>query len=440
MPDSDNTFPIPPLTPKDGTPPAQPAPTGAAPAQPMPSNDWASSAVPASNPEPVANAVPNAPMPQPTTAVPASPPPAMPVSEPVATAPTDAAAPVVSPPPAAPVAPVTPAQEAIPAPSLPVDDGLGTPPPGSPGSTMGAVVPPAAAQQPPMPTAAPTPTEQAMPSQQPTNMLDLSGQQTATPVDNSLAPPAPTSDMEMPAPTLPSDTNPQLLAADASMLGGDMGMAEQKPKSSIFKKLLIALLIFVGLVVVLSLVLYITGRSSRKPAIELNDQTNQNQQTQQNNNSATPAAIPEGYVKIDRDCFSFGFPSNNSIPSGESACAVTAKLGKLGLGQFVITPGTNPVNSVDELVNPVKNANKVTSEEDVQINGIAAKKLTIEGGPSGQNVKYLVLVKDKGYTFSGKPIISFDITISTGQEFFKQVADTAISTWQWKTATKSSTP
>ncbi len=78
----------------------------------------------------------------------------------------------------------------------------------------------------------------------------------------------------------------------------------------------------------------------------------------------------------------------------------------------------------------LKAPTRVSSEEDAKINGVAAKKLVIEG-PNGQSVKYLVIVKDKGYVIDGKPIQSFDITISTSQDFFKKVADTAISTWQW---------
>lgn len=411
MPDPDNTFPIPPLSPKtDGasaaTPGMTPQPGGTPPAGPMPSNDWVAPSQPAAaTPPPVTPPVMDQPAPAPM--------PAQPAPAPIA--------------PAQPVPAPVPQSTPIPQPSIPVDDGLGTPPPGAPVS--GQPVPASAPQPiPPADSAVPMPP----PAAEPTNMLDLS----ATPgMPNQPAPPPGMS----PAGTgLPTDMNTDLMAADAAMLGTDI--AAEQPKKSKLKIVLIVALVFVGLILVLSLVLYLTGRSSRKPAIELNEtQNTQQTQTQPAADPNAPAAIPEGFVKISRDCYSFGFPADNTIPPAEKSCSLNAKIGKLGLGSMTVVPSTNVVNNLDDLLAVAKSSNKVLSEEDTKINGVAAKKLVIDGGASGQSVKYLVIVKDKGYTLNGKPIQSFDITISTSQDFFKKVADTAISTWQWATATPAAT-
>lgn len=408
MPDPDNTFPIPPLSPKtDGTSaatPGMPPQPGATPPGPMPSNDWVAPSQPAAaTPPPVAPPVMNqsAPAPMPVQPAPVPVTPAQPAPAPV------------------------PQPTPIPQPSIPVDDGLGSPPPGAPVSGQPA---PAPVPQPMPPAEATVP--MPPPTTEPTNMLDLSASANAGVPNQPVPPPG----MSPAGTGLPTDMSTDLMAADAAMLGTDV--AVEQPKKSKLKIVIIVALVFVGLILVLSLVLYLTGRSSRKPAIELNEtQNTQQTQTQPATDPNAPAAIPEGFVKITRDCYSFGFPADNTIPPAEKSCSLNTKIGKLGLGSMTVVPSTNVVNNLDDLLAVAKSSNKVLSEEDAKINGVAAKKLVIDGGASGQSVKYLVIVKDKGYTLNGKPVQSFDITISTGQDFFKKVADTAISTWQWVTTT-----
>ncbi len=84
----------------------------------------------------------------------------------------------------------------------------------------------------------------------------------------------------------------------------------EQPKKSKLKIVIIVGVVFVGIVLVLSLVLYLTGRSSRKPAIEL---ANQQQNTQQAKpekpaeDANAPAAIPDGFVKITKIAIALDF-------------------------------------------------------------------------------------------------------------------------------------
>ncbi|MBI2798088.1 hypothetical protein HYX70_02170 [Candidatus Saccharibacteria bacterium] len=307
----------------------------------------------------------------------------------------------------------------------------------------------------PQPLGVPAETAQQPAPQAPAaNTLDLSNQQQAAP---SLSPeqPAVPPAAEPPAATnqygitpaqpvlaqVPGGTEPVTAAAmppgaevapsglptdlnDAMLDPNLMAATAPKPKFSPLKLVLIIAGVVIGLFVLLSLIVYITGRTARKPAIELNDATSTGSQS---SSSSNEAVMPAGFVKIDKDCYSFGAYQTNTIPSG-GACNFSATEGGY---KVAVNPITDSYDNLDVFTNSVKSSLSSPSVSSLMLDGMNASKIVYSQNGNNQ-VKYLVLVNGKNYKFNDKAVTGFTIDMDYTTPNAQNNANNLVNTWRWK--------
>ncbi len=421
MDPQDNTFPIPPAENTGGSvPPAQ------QPAAAQPANPFA-----AQNPVQVPDPVTGVPMPAPDPNATAAPQPAAPTPQPMpqpqwqAQAQADAAS-----------LPPEPENPSLTAPTNPMP--AATPPPQdnyvlSPFSNS------------------PTQPQQAAPVQQPigqpatpaipdANTLDLSNQPPLTP--QPVQPGAMQPGVEvnpMPAPAV-ADTsfNTPPVTPEQPMSGGlptdlgtsfnsditDLAMTDTTRKKGPLKFIII-IVAALALMIILSLILVFSARNQRKPAIELNDQTVQTQTT-----ATQPAALPDGYKQVVRDCYSFGIVSQTTIDFTKTACNIGAKFGATSQYSITVTPSTAAVGDLTTFSNTLKAGTPISNDK-IQLNNIDAIKLVQSVNGTTQQV-IAVIPTGKNYTFNGAPVTAFTITTSYNDDASKTVSDNIVKTWAWK--------
>lgn len=221
-------------------------------------------------------------------------------------------------------------------------------------------------------------------------------------------------------------------AMDPTLVGMDEAGSYGPPPSNRKKIILIILGVGVGIVILIILVLVLTRSNAKKPAVNLSQtqQTNQTQQTQQP--TSGPATPPAGFVTIEKQCYTFAMYEKNTIPADQVCSFSNATFGKLGVSKFSVATGTDTYNSLDDFVGKVKPTLSVTNDEPIKLDGFDARKITYKGSDGKTYVKVLTLVNGKNYQQDGKKVTSAEITSSYQEDFDKQVADTAISTWRWK--------
>ena len=290
------------------------------------------------------------------------------------------------------------------------------------------------AQNQPMPAYDPN-TIQAAPVVPVANTLDLSNQ----PIDYSQSQPA--TGVMQPGVEIAPQAGIQSDPMSATDIGGippDFGssynteatdmMGVESTKGKLPMKLILIGAGALGLIIILSLVLVFVNRNQRTPAVDLNQAVVE--ETQKPEESTTPAEIPEGYKKVERDCFSFGVLLPTTINFTPTTCKITAKFGSVSQYNININPVTDSVTDLQALVDQAK-VGTITSQEDIKLNGVEAKKVVQKvNGLDQQNI--VVIPSNKTYQLEGKAINGFIITTSYNDDTSKTASDNLISTWAWK--------
>ena len=267
------------------------------------------------------------------------------------------------------------------------------------------------------------------------NTLDLSNQ----PIDYSQ--PQPVAGVMQPGVEIAPQTGIQSDTMPVTDLGGippDFGssynteatdmMGAESTKSRLPMKFILIGAGALGLIIILSLVLVFVNRNQRTPAVDLNQAVVE--ETQKPEESTTPAEIPEGYKKVERDCFSFGVLLPTTINFTPTTCKITAKFGSVSQYNININPVTDSVTDLQALVDQAK-VGTITSQEDIKLNGVEAKKVIQKvNGLDQQNI--VVIPSNKTYQLEGKAINGFIITTSYNDDTSKTASDNLISTWAWK--------
>lgn len=183
-----------------------------------------------------------------------------------------------------------------------------------------------------------------------------------------------------------------------------------------------------GFIIILSLVLVFVNRNQRTPAVDLNQAVVE--ETQKPEESSNPAEIPEGYKKVERDCFSFGVLLPTTVNFTPTTCKISAKFGSVSQYNLIIKAVTDPVTDLQGLVDQAK-VGTITTQEDIKLNGVDAKKIIQKvNGIDQQDI--VVIPANKNYQLEGSAINGFIITTSFNDDTSKTASDNLVSTWAWK--------
>lgn len=238
---------------------------------------------------------------------------------------------------------------------------------------------------------------------------------------------------------------PQMNVQDGTMPATDMGgippdfgnsynteatdmMGAQASKSRFPMKFILIGAGALGFIIILSLVLVFVNRNQRTPAVDLNEAVIEETQTPEE--TSTPAEIPEGYKKVERDCFSFGVLLPTTVNFTPTTCKISAKFGSVSQYNLVVKAVTDPVTDLQGLVDQAK-VGTITNQEDIKLNGVDAKKIIQKiNGLDQQDI--VVIPANKNYQLEGSAINGFIITTSFSDDTSKTASDNLVSTWAWK--------
>lgn len=277
------------------------------------------------------------------------------------------------------------------------------------------------------------------------NTLDLSGQN--VPLEPAMPPvPDTQSGILQPGvdvnPSMPSDLPPiegQAQDPNLANIPTDFGdsnnaiaanMASADSKKKFPKKIIIIAGAIIGAIVVISIVLVIINNSKPKPAVDLNQAQVDDSQSAPDNTTTVPATIPDGFKKVDRDCFSFGVFLPTTVDFAKTNCKITAKFGSASQYSISVAAVTDSVNGLQALVDQSK-LGTITSQENIKLGGIEAIKVIQKvNGLDQQTV--VVIPTNKNYQLDGKVINGFIINTSYNDDTAKKASDTLVSTWFWK--------
>lgn len=303
---------------------------------------------------------------------------------------------------------------------------------------------PASPVVPPVPESTLTPQPNPAPAPSAANTLDLSNVAGAQPA----SPPPHEPDVHPAEPAgLPGAE--QLSAASAGldqnqppspdpmmdpMLADSTNMGSYGPPPNNKKKLILIIVgVVLGLVLIGVLILILTRSTAKKPAVNLSQEQPQQQQPEQvTQPTSGPATPPQGYVTIEKQCYSFAMYEKNTVPTDQVCSFANATFGKLGVSKVSVATGTETYNSLDDFVGKVKPTLSVTNDEPIKLDGVDARKITYKASDAKTYVKVLALVTGRNYQQDGKKVTNVEITSSYGEDFDKQVTNTMIDTWRWK--------
>jgi hypothetical protein len=305
----------------------------------------------------------------------------------------------------------------------------------------------------PAPTAAPMapepmPVAPAMPEPAPVASESAFGQQfvdpaagagmapgVAAPVDPAMAATDPTlqSMLDDPAanPAVGVDpySDPALMAAASSSSG------KAKGGKGIFMAVGIGAAVLIFGIIVLALIL------GRKPTTEVPADSLSGDQEQSQSTSTEPTiTVPEGYTAIVKECYEFGLPTDNTVPTDDISCKLDATFGAQGVSTIAVLPSITAYEDLEKAVVASKEANKITtantvSERQITLGGFDATEVVFNAGTTEapQNKTMIVVVlKESKYKLDGEKITSFEINMTSTDEFTKAAVSTLESTWSWK--------
>jgi uncharacterized protein YpmB len=216
----------------------------------------------------------------------------------------------------------------------------------------------------------------------------------------------------------------------SNALATDM-VAQNTSGSKKSLKFIIIAVVVVVVIALVSLAAVLMSRNSSKPAVDLNEtsidvteeQTDVDTETQGN-------AIPEGYQEVVRECFSFGVFMPTTVDFTKTVCQMAAKFGTVSQYSLTVTPVTDPVVDLQSLVDKAKAAGTITTQDDIELDGVASKKLVIKSNGLDQQTLVTIPTK-KTYQIDGKNINAFIITTSYNDDVSKKASEVLISTWLW---------
>ncbi len=347
--------------------------------------------------QPLSPAPPESTMPTSASSAPTEPAPMAPAPEAPAMPETAA-----MPQPIAPEPVMTPSAE-----PLPSNDMGGSPPPDVPGS------------MPEMPQ--PIQNEVPMPEQQPAGM------------------PAPRLAPEPTQGGLPGSA--QLGAAAAGMdqmamqnpaMGGNMGSYGPPPKNN--KKIIFIIIGAVLGVLIISVVIGVLISTRRQPAqtVDNTQPTNTVQQAQVPTPSSGPAAPPEGYVTIEKQCYTFALIQPNTVPQGDSCTFDRSTFGQKASSIISVDTTTTPYKTIDEFLEVFRQDKSIESEENIKLDNFDAKQVIYKFSDGKTYSFVAALLTGKNYQQDGKSVTGIGITTSYQDSFSKEVTKNVIDTWRFK--------
>lgn len=234
--------------------------------------------------------------------------------------------------------------------------------------------------------------------------------------------PVATADYDPSTGGIPNDFGAASFNTDITNMADMQESSSKKPL-----KFIIIGVVALALVLILGLVLVLVSRNDRAPAVELNQEQVEDTTTA---TATTPAAIPDGFKQATRDCYSFGVMTPTTLNFSNTACNIKAKFGSVSQYDMSVTPVTDNVPDLQALVDLAKQGN-ITSQEDITLNGIAAKKVI--QSVNGLDVQTIVVMPtDKNYQFNSKTVNGFIINSSFNDDTAKSASSTLVSTWSWK--------
>jgi hypothetical protein len=263
----------------------------------------------------------------------------------------------------------------------------------------------------------------------PGNTLDLSNQGAMA---DSAAMTLPQDSASQAYPDNPLAGPPVDFGLSSNALATDMVAQNTSGKKKSLKFIIIAVVVVVVIALV-SLAAVLMSRNSSKPAVDLNEtnvdvteeQTDTDTDTEKQGN-----AIPEGYQEVVRECFSFGVFLPTTVDFTKTVCQMAAKFGTVSQYSLTITPVTDPVVDLQNLVDKAKAAGTITTQDDIELDGVPTKKLIIKSNGLDQQTLVTIPTK-KTYQIDGKNINAFIITTSYNDDVAKKASEVLISTWLW---------
>lgn len=295
--------------------------------------------------------------------------------------------------------------------------------------------------QPPQPTAAMGPQQEfsSAPSDYPQtldsgpippgNTLDLSNQGAMA---GSAAMTLPQDSAGQAYPDNPLAGPPVDFGLSSNALATDMAAQNTSGNKKSLKFIIIAVVVVVVIALV-SLAAVLMSRNSSKPAVDLNEKSVDVAEEQTDTDTDTEKqgnAIPEGYQEVVRECFSFGVFLPTTVDFTKTVCQMAAKFGTVSQYSLTVTPVTEPVVDLQNLVDKAKAAGTITTQDDIELDGVPSKKLVIKSNGLDQQTLVTIPTK-KTYQIDGKNINAFIITTSYNDDVAKKASEVLISTWLW---------
>jgi hypothetical protein len=261
----------------------------------------------------------------------------------------------------------------------------------------------------------------------PGNTLDLSNQGAMA---GSAAMTLPQDSASQAYPDNPLAGPPVDFGLSSNALATDMVAQNTSGSKKSLKFIIIAVVVMVVIALV-SLAAVLMSRNSSKPAVDLNE-TNVDVTEEQTDTGTEKQgnAIPEGYQEVVRECFSFGVFLPTTVDFTRTVCQMAAKFGTVSQYSLTITPVTEPVVDLQNLVDKAKAAGTITTQDDIELDGVPSKKLIIKSNGLDQQTLVTIPTK-KTYQIDGKNINAFIITTSYNDDVAKKASEVLISTWLW---------
>lgn len=236
----------------------------------------------------------------------------------------------------------------------------------------------------------------------------------------------------MDQPTPASTLDPNLAGIDP-MAANVEGMGAYGPPPSSKKKLILIIAgAIVGIILIGVIILVIVNSSARKPAQNLNPTSTEETTPTTPTPTSGPATPPQGYITIEKQCYTFALYDPNSVPADQACSFKDATFGKLKTSKISVISTTEAYKNLDEFVNAIKPTITVTSQESIKLDNFDAKQLIYKASDGKTYSRVLALIVGKNYQQDGKAVTGIDITTSYQDDFDKTVTKNVLDTWRWK--------
>ena len=145
-----------------------------------------------------------------------------------------------------------------------------------------------------------------------------------------------------------------------------------------------------------------------------------------------PATPPEGYVTIDKQCYTFAIYDPNTVPADTVCSFEDATFGKFKTSKITVNTITDDYKNLDEFAAIVEPSITVLSKEIIKLDGSDAKQFIYKSTDGRTYSRVISLVLGKTYQQEGKAVTGTDIVTSYQEEFDKTVTKNILDTWRWK--------